>query len=237
MTAGLPTGRFSWLIVVMSSLPAGSLRSRPSGLSGPTSVMSVRPNAPSAPGIVDVPGELLGDDADDRALPLGRRNASTRALQNGNREERQQDDLGHQHAALDPGGPPARARRGSWPRVRAAPEADQHVDEEDAPADEQHQHQPVHQHHDLDRRRRRAPTRRPACRATRALAARSPVLASAFSDEVRAPRATGAPASGRSRAKQPSTTAVTPSSTRMPAFMLSRTAGSSPPKQTDRPSC
>ena len=64
-STGRSTGRFSWLMVVMSSLASGSVRSRPSGLSEPTSLMSVRPNLPSGPGIVHVPGELLADDAHD----------------------------------------------------------------------------------------------------------------------------------------------------------------------------
>jgi hypothetical protein len=97
---------------------------------------------------MDVPCKLFGDHAHDRALAF-RRKCVDSGAPHGNQKERQQHDFGDEHAPFDPRGPaaadPVMARHG----MRRAAEADQHVSEEQAPADEQHQHQPVHQHHDL----------------------------------------------------------------------------------------
>ena len=106
------------------------------------------------PGIVHVPGELLGNDVDDHCAGIafrGKRAHALRPARNGVSE--QQDHLGHHDQELDALGRLPLCSLIAGHRVGTLAEPDQHEDEECAPSHEQDEHQPVHQpDHVVDRR-------------------------------------------------------------------------------------
>jgi hypothetical protein len=89
---------------------------------------------------VDVPGELLADDADARRLGLGRELVDPRRPE-GHGEAEQQDRFRDHHRDLDVARRVALHAVGVGDRVRRGAELDEREHEVDRPADEQHAHQ------------------------------------------------------------------------------------------------
>jgi len=95
-------------------------------------------------GILDVPCELLGDHANDGRLVLGRKLFHSLRPRR-NRVEDEQHHLGDDDADFQAFRDLAFRAFVTGFRIRAAAVPEHHVDEERAPADEQHGHQPMHQ--------------------------------------------------------------------------------------------
>ena len=94
--------------------------------------------------VMNVPRELLADDADDEGFVFGRDGFDARRP----RRERVADEKDHLH---DRDGDLGALRdlalraRVAGNRIGAAAETEDDVNEENAPPDEQHQHEPVHE--------------------------------------------------------------------------------------------
>src|SRR5205085_9137266 len=123
-------------------------------------------------------------------------------------------------------------------RVRAAAEPEQHVEEIDAPADEQHQHQPVHEtNHLVDlagvRRRRGRQSEIVQHRAGPSEGAKRPASAVALSCATRLARRTRWM---KNDAKAHRTRATTPSMNSTPVFVAIAIGASLLPKHTGQAS-
>ncbi len=128
----------------MSSFAGGIRAVEPERVGLEVDQADVRPaERPVRPGIVDVPGELLGGDPNDQRLALRRHAVDARRPER-DREREQENRFDHGDANLRI----ARSVRLDAGvvrhRVARSAEAEQDVGEERSPADEQDQHEHVH---------------------------------------------------------------------------------------------
>ena len=132
-STGRSTGRFSWLIVVMSSFAAGSRAIEAERVVGGDQVDVGAPELAVRSGILHVPRELFADDAHDDRLVLRRKRFDALRPRR-NRVEHQQDHFddgdGDFEALRDLALRAGVARF----RIRASPEPEQHEHEEQCPS-------------------------------------------------------------------------------------------------------